>query len=325
MSSGITEKDSLFYVGEVPWHGQGKALPSLATAREALEASGLTWRVATRELRDEDHRRVPNRRVLVREDTGEVLAVVSNRYEPLQNEEAFRFFDEVTMDPNGPKYEVAGSLHGGRVVWILARLPYTFQIVRDDVYEPYLLLVNGHDGRRAITMFPTAVRVVCQNTLRLANETKRPELVWRRNHVGALNRRDVVNARKAVGIADRMFEELQNTLRALTQVPAQDRDVDDLIRYVYGPDASPKLRPLIGDLLCAGPGCESTAVRGTLYGLLNAITDVEDHYWLGGSPRMAGRLASALFGRGARRKARAFEWMTRRLEMLSGPVGSWVR
>ncbi|GIV02619.1 MAG: hypothetical protein KatS3mg015_1449 [Fimbriimonadales bacterium] len=313
MSSGITGKDSLFYVGEVPWHGLGTPLPQLATAREALEASGLTWKVALREIRDEDYRRVENRRLLVREDTGDVLAVVTKRYEPLQNAEVFHFFDDVTADPNGPKYEVAGSLHGGRRVWLLARLPEVIQVVRGEEIKPYLLLVNGHDGRTAIRMFPTSVRVVCQNTLNWAIGEADENLIWRRAHTGTLDRRDVSNARKILGLASQQFKELEQLLKELTRVRVKPGDVDELLREVYRHDLSERRRQLVAELLESGPGSDNPAVRGTYYGLLNAITDMEDHYRFARPANRAGRLASSLFGQGAQRKKRALAWFQRKL------------
>lgn len=154
MSSGLTSSDSLFYVGEVPWHGQGTPLPRLATAQEALEASGLSWTVEKKELRDDNYRRVASKYVLIRQDTGAHLGVVGRSYTVLQNAEAFQFMDEVTMDPRGPKYELAGSLNEGRIVWLLARFPEVIEVVRDEPLEPYLLLINGYDGRTAIPPAP---------------------------------------------------------------------------------------------------------------------------------------------------------------------------
>lgn len=317
MGHGLKSTDSMFYVGEVPWHGLGTALPSLATAQEALAAAGLGWTVEKRELRDADYRRVPGKFVVVRTDTGEHLGVVSASYRPLQNKEAFRFFDQVTMDPNGPKYEVAGSLRGGRIVWILARIPGFLEVVKGEEHQPYLLLVNSHDGKMAVRLLPTSVRVVCQNTLQLALEWA--WLLWRRIHTGSLTELDVVDAREVLGLVEKEHTALAEFYGALLKEKATLDDVISLTRYVYGQDASLQREQLILNLIEAGPGCDNPRVRGTLYALLNAITDMEDHYWFRPAGRQvqearSQRLNSVMFGKGEQRKRQAIRWMEARLQ-----------
>jgi len=93
--------------------------------------------------------------------------VVSTGYRAFQNREAFDFMDQLVGEQLA-MFETAGSLKGGRRVWMLAKLPNELRIAGDDVVKPYVLLTNGHDGTAALRMIPTTVRVVCQNTLNLA-------------------------------------------------------------------------------------------------------------------------------------------------------------
>ena len=55
----------------------------------------------------------------VRTDTRAVIGVVGKRYRVFQNREAFDFMDALVGDKLA-MYETAGSLHGGRRVWMLA-------------------------------------------------------------------------------------------------------------------------------------------------------------------------------------------------------------
>ena len=95
---------------------------------------------------------------------------MGNRYTPIQNLECFDFLDTVVDDSNA-KYETAGSLYDGRVVWLLLNLNKPVQ-VDDDVTHNYLLLTNSHDGSSALKGLTTPIRVVCANTLRLAIDGK---------------------------------------------------------------------------------------------------------------------------------------------------------
>jgi phage/plasmid-like protein (TIGR03299 family) len=92
---------------------------------------------------------------------------VGSRYQIVQNREAFDFLDGLLQD-GVMKYESAGALRGGRVVWLLARLPSVDTIAEGDNTLRYILFQTSHDGSAAIHAIPTSVRVVCANTLRIA-------------------------------------------------------------------------------------------------------------------------------------------------------------
>lgn len=116
----------------------------------------------------------------VRSSDGAVLGVVSDRYQVVQNAEAFAFTDALIGGEGQVHYETAGSLMGGRKIWLLAKLPDT-EIVGDKT-EPYLCFSNTHDGSGAIRVCMTPIRVVCNNTLNIAlNGAKR---AWSVRHTG---------------------------------------------------------------------------------------------------------------------------------------------
>src|ERR1035438_4500249 len=93
---------SMFYINEVPWHGLGTRLDKPATAQEAIQAARLDWKVVKLPL-FAGSKRIPvvDRFAVVRR-TGDliqrsdpVLGVVSQEYTPLQNHQAFQFFDPI--------------------------------------------------------------------------------------------------------------------------------------------------------------------------------------------------------------------------------------
>ena len=94
MPAGITANDSMFSVREVPWHGLGAVLDSPpATIAEAIERSGLGWRVEREPIAIDrgdvatvDDWWMPRCEEItgwwanVRQDTREVLGIVGDRY-----------------------------------------------------------------------------------------------------------------------------------------------------------------------------------------------------------------------------------------------------
>jgi phage/plasmid-like protein (TIGR03299 family) len=168
-----------------PWHGKGVPVRGLATAAECIRAAGLDWSVAKIPLRLDDTGGLPVPGVMATvrtdlplRDPRRILGVVGEEYRPLQNWEAFRFFDEV-VGVGAAIYETAGAIDHGRWIWLLARLEGVLRPAPEDEVHPYVLLANGHDGRLMVHLAFTPVRVVCQNTLILALEGAQRHFVFR--------------------------------------------------------------------------------------------------------------------------------------------------
>ena len=123
------------------------------------------------------------------------LGIVSDRYKVVQNEDAFRFTDDLLGE--GVVYETAGALQGGRKVWMLARMPEKYIIAGDEI-TPYMVVMNSHDGSSGIKVAMTPIRVVCQNTLNLAlNTAKR---IWTTKHTENVMSR-VYEAKETLSLA----------------------------------------------------------------------------------------------------------------------------
>ncbi len=166
----------MFSVRATPWHKQGVVLDNPPSTAEAIKAAGLNWTVEM--LPNFIHEQTDTMGMMhyatglfstVRwTETGPlILGTVSDQYRVVQNEEAFRVFDEVLL-PAGYQYETAGAIKGGKKVWIMAVAPESFRVTNGDEIRKYLLLVTSHDGTAQVRFFPTAVRVVCNNTLQWA-------------------------------------------------------------------------------------------------------------------------------------------------------------
>jgi phage/plasmid-like protein (TIGR03299 family) len=143
-----------------------------------IEAARLSWKVILRPApgarlvrgKSDIHDRYLVMREPVDDETEDVaLGMVSNRYAPLQNIEAFSFF-EPFISNGWAQFHTAGALGNGERVWVLAKLPGQIVVLPGDTIDRYLLLSNKHDGTGAISIRFTPIRVVCQNTLNWAAE-----------------------------------------------------------------------------------------------------------------------------------------------------------
>lgn len=149
------------------WQGSEKCvLDHVPDSETMIKAAGLDWEVKGLPISTE-FGVVEGKMATVRMDTREHLGVVGDGYQIVQNKNAFTFLDSLLQD-GIMRYESAGALNGGRSVWALARLPEVDQIAEGDTLQRYLLWLNNHDGLGAIHALTTSVRVVCQNTARIA-------------------------------------------------------------------------------------------------------------------------------------------------------------
>ena len=188
---------------------------------------GLDWQVESRSIYSGTGAMIPGYRANVRSTDDAVLGVVSDRYRIVQNEEAFQFTDDLLGE--GVTYETAGSLQGGKKVWMLAKLPEKYIIAGDEV-TPYLVFFNSHDGSSGVKVAMTPVRVVCQNTLNLALGTAKR--IWTARHTENVLLR-VQDARETLQLANSYMGELGKGIHELTTIKLSDRKVQEFINEFF--------------------------------------------------------------------------------------------
>lgn len=171
----INGKAQMAYVGEVPWHGLGVQVGDNLTPQEMMRAAGLDWTVERHPLFTvvgKDTIGVAGKKALVRSSDNQVLDVVGDQWIPVQNEEAFEFFDEY-VKAGGMSMHTAGSLKDGQIIWGLAKVNDSFSLFGGkDQVDSYLLLSNPHNYGRGVDVRFTPIRVVCNNTLSMSLQGK---------------------------------------------------------------------------------------------------------------------------------------------------------
>ena len=320
MPAGITATDGMMYAGTTPWHKLGVQLDGEATAAEAIAAAQMDWTVTTqpvyvRNIHD-GFMEIHGKAAIMREDTEEVFGVMGSGYQPVQNNEAFGFFDSV-IGQGEAIYHTAGSLYGGKRVWILAKLPEDIQVTPEDVVQPYILLSNSHDGSQALRMQITPIRVVCWNTLSAA--------LQRQGGFYAKHTRNVMEraneAREVLGLAHAYYEMFARQVDQLVNTRMTVIEVQDYLQQVYRFKADQtyadqdhrivKAYETTLDLL-GHPTNTIGGIQGTKWSAYNAVSYYVDHERpvRGGAYRDDRRLDASWFGNGAELRQRAYDLLT---------------
>jgi len=304
---------SMFYIEETPWHNLGTKLDKPATAQEAIEAAKLDWPVIKLPLSaGSKHIPVPDKFAIVRK-TGQlvqksdpVLGVVGKDYTPLQNRDAFRFFDPI-VGQSAAVYHTAGALGLGERVWILAKLPGQIRVAKDDISEKYLLLSNSHDGKSSVQIKFTPVRVVCQNTLTIALGDGQAYRVIHHADI----RSKLESAHQMLGLINDQFDGMEETFQAMSRVKMDSNRLSEYLANVYpAVKEVEKMEVVKRDrgwsefFFDQGRGNRLPGVAGSLWAAFNGVTEWQDHRK--SRQNESQRLQSAWFGGSYQTKARAY-------------------
>ena len=229
---------------EPAWHGLGTVFTEEKTTSEMLAAANLNnWNVRLVDVEipntltsDKNYSYVVRTNPTDNTQT-DILGVVGERYHVLQNEDLFSFGDNI-LDGGG-RWETAGSIRGGRVVF--GSLALERETVLDpngvaDKVKTYLLINTSHDGSIAIQASITPVRVVCANTLNLALGSKRGKNAIKQSfkirHTQTANGK-VAIAREALGLANKYMDAFDVMAKAMIEKEITAGQFNDIILAAY--------------------------------------------------------------------------------------------
>jgi phage/plasmid-like protein (TIGR03299 family) len=223
MSHGIEATDNFGEVrlnGVKAWHGLGVEIAPGLKTWPAFQTIGIDWESELLPVfstyKGEDGKvkqfRLPSTMAHVRSDTKQLLAVVSDSYKPIGNKELAEFADALVEAEDGVTVETAGTLHDGKVVFALVKLPQDIRVTDQDILRQYVLLRNSHDCSSAFCAYPTSVRVVCANTLRLSETDQCRGITCQ--HTGEIKSK-LDAARSALGMATESVKRYETQVRLL--------------------------------------------------------------------------------------------------------------
>lgn len=303
--------ETMAYAGATPWHGLGVPVLADLTPSQMLDEAGLDWTVdKVPAYVDYNGQKIPTgRQALVRSKDSRVLTVISDDWEPVQNHQAFEFFNEFVQEGD-MEMHTAGSLNDGKMVWALAKVKESFSLFKGkDTVESYLLFSNPHEYGKSIDVRFTPIRVVCNNTLTLSLSQK-SDMMVKMNHRRAFNADQV---KETMGIAKSKLTQYKDMAEFLGGKRYTAENVIEYFKTVFPLTTAKK--PAEGevvkmsrpaqtalDIMETQPGADYG--RGSWWQAFNATTYSIDHL-LGHNQET--RLNSAWYGTNRAKKIQALE------------------
>jgi phage/plasmid-like protein (TIGR03299 family) len=270
--------ETMMYFDKTPWHGLGNKIEEdkVYDIKAGIESSGLGWEVEAQALKTVTGLDVPNR-AIVRKTDNRVLGVVGASYQPYQNVDMFNFFQD-WLDAKLCHLNTAGSLFDGEKIWVLAGVNSpTLEIVKGDAMAKFILLSNSHDGKNAVRVGFTPIRVVCANTLAMAHGDKASKLI-RVRHSSKV-KENVDKLKEIMNVANAEFEATAEQYRLLASRPINTKDLEQYVKVVFGYDKEPELSTKakgiikkIIETVETGIG-QNTPARGTYWWAYNGVNN----------------------------------------------------
>ena len=277
------EVENIFYTSNeengrfVPWHGLGTSVSEALTSSDAIKSAGLDWKVESAPIYTEGNFEIPGYKANKRDIDGKVLGIVSDKYKIVQNSEAFDFTDSLIGE--GCTYETAGSLKGGKKIFLLAKLPQ--KMIIEDAVDPYICFTNSHDGFGAIQACMTPIRVVCSNTLNLALSSATRK--WSAKHVGNIENK-LEEAKHTLKLANDYMDELNIVADKLAHTKVMESEVAQILDEIFPVDESmsdrkkTNINQIKNDIMICMFAPDILKFKNTGWGAINGFADWVSHY-----------------------------------------------
>lgn len=281
-----------FCVRTPSWHGQEQLLADYPGREEAMRIAGHDFKVCEMPVLVQGRtttKQADGFKALVHSKTGDILNIVRNSYEVVQNDVLWDVVDALVGQPE-VKYDTAGILQGGSVLWVAALLDEPIRIPGDDSLSlPYIVASTTHDGSGALQACSTIVRVVCANTKQMADADSRKRgtaFTFRHTknvHTRIDEAKDVIRGTRGAASA---YLELSLELAQLPISPAQHRlFLEEFIPMPLGRAGVVVSERVVSNVEAARLSIEKLfdgptipeAHRSTGYGLFLAGTEYLDH------------------------------------------------
>ena len=260
-----------------PWaHGDVTVVKDALTSADALKAAKLDFDVLQEPVFDVNGNALEAWRLNRKSDDGTILGMVTPRYKVVQNTDAFAFVDGLI----GPecRYENAGSANNFGIVWLQVKLRP--RQIMGDTYNNYLFFKNSFDGKGAVKVCVTPVRIACDNMLNLA--VRRAKRVFSIRHTGDIAGK-IKEADMTLQLSEKYLTEVNADYVRLARIKIQKEKVYQLFDKLFPIKEDATVRE-IGNALSqremlkqAYYADDLSNFRGTGFGVVNAVSDMVSH------------------------------------------------
>ena len=315
------------------WVKAGTAV-NAGSASEAARQAGLDWTVELSDMFVErktivspyetltDKLDVPKRQAVIKrtEESESVIGGVGDKYKIVQNMEVFSALDTL-VDSGDARYTAAGEYNNGANIWMVMELPVGVQVANDP-HAAFLLVQSSHDGSCAVRIRPIIERLFCMNQInRIIKGKHKNDYTYVMKHTtnSELSVNDIRNITQLTYDSIQQYETIAGTL---LQRKVDERQVRNIFKAVWALPSEVEDAP--EHLLSQGQRRQRTIalngrdsawniysqshtqenIRGTAFGVWQAVVEHADHYASGGSDR---RAIATISGRNDRIKDKALD------------------
>jgi hypothetical protein len=321
------------HLNKQSWVKAGTAV-NAGSASEAARQAGLDWTVELSDMVVErktivspyetltDKLEVPKRQAVIKrtEDGESVIGVVGDKYKIVQNMEVFSALDTL-VDSGDARYTAAGEYNNGANIWMVMELPVGVHVANDP-HAAFLLVQSSHDGSCAVRIRPIIERLFCANQInRIIKGKHKNDYTYVMKHTtnSELSVNDIRNITQLTYDSIQQYETIAGNM---LQRKMDERTVKNIFKSVWALPSEIEEAP--DHLLSQGQRRQRTIalngrdsawsiysesptqenIRGTAFGVWQAVIEHADHHASGGSDR---RAIATISGRNDRIKDKALD------------------
>ena len=264
------------------WSNIGKDVTRCRDLNHVLTASGLDYEVTKKPVFAQvggdkpTFKPIPNRFVTTRSNDGHMYDVVSDKFQIVQNRDAFDFVNYMGDDLT---FEKAGETANG-MVYIIGKLPQVD--ILGDTFTPHVIFRNGFSGKVKITAAICPLRVVCQNQFNFAFKNTQNAVTIR--HVGNAEAK-LQDAREVLKLSADYMAEINAMANQYVGVKLTHDQLEKVVDQMF-PTVNiesmnsfkrHQLEAARAAFVSAYNADDNGNFRGTAWGLINAYTDYITH------------------------------------------------
>lgn len=276
---------------DIVWYGLGTSVKGVSTTTEAIEVANLDFRVVKKPLfiKTDDEGsliQAPEAFATVRQDTNTILGTVGEKYNILQNKDAFKYFDTL-IEEGKATIETAGMLGNGERIFIVAKLPNPIDIFgKEDLIDIHLIITTSHDGKTATNVMFVPVRLASNSTLNVDLGSKVPNFYKIKHTKGQRDR--LQTGKEIMDLENQYRYKIEDIFQKLANTPASESDYERVIvagladsHKIYKDYFNPlaktttRFKNYVEDVLKYAtytPSQQTPATQDTLFGAYTAVT-----------------------------------------------------